>query len=129
MTFYAVFGGILQSDIDFPELTAIDGDRPNWTLRRHSSLPPLTHAVMVGEEELVGGVSARLERTPDRFRLSFDDTGTFDVARDGSSIAWLPAANAKAAVVRADVLGRVLAVALHAAGDLCLHASAAAIGG
>jgi hypothetical protein len=84
---------------------------------------------MVGEEELVGGVSARLERTPDRFRLSFDDTGTFDVARDGSSIAWLPAPNAKAAVVRADVLGRVLAVALHAAGDLCLHASAAAIGG
>jgi hypothetical protein len=129
MTFYEVFGGILQSDLDFPELTAVDGDRPDWTLRRRASLAPLIDAVTTGEEELVGGVVARLERAKDRFRLRFDDTGTFDVSRDGSSITWLPALGATPAVVRADVLGRVLSVALHASGDLCLHASAAAIGG
>jgi hypothetical protein len=129
MTFYEVFGGVLQSDIDFPELTAIDADCPNWTLRRRVSLPPLPDVVLVGEEQLVGGVAARLERGGDRYRLRFDDTGTFDVARDGSRIGWLPATNANAGIVRADILGRVLSVALHAAGDFCLHASAAEIGG
>ena len=129
MTCYEVFGGVLQSDIEFPELPASERDRPDWTLRRRESLVPLSDAVVVGVEELVGGVAARLERGRDRFRLRFDDTGSFDIARDGARIDWSPLPGASPAVVRADVLGRVLSVALHAAGDLCLHASAAAIGG
>lgn len=129
MTCYEVFGGVLQSDIEFPELPTSERDRPDWTLRRHEELVPLSDTVLVGVEELVGGVAARLERGRDRFRLRFDDTGSFDIARDGARIDWSPVAGATPAVVRADVLGRVLSVALHAAGDLCLHASAAAIGG
>lgn len=129
MTCYEVFGGVLQSDIEFPELPASERDRPDWTLRRLESLVPLSDAVVVGVEELVGGVAARLERGRDRFRLRFDDTGSFDIGRDGARIDWCPLPGASPAVVRADVLGRVLSVALHAAGDLCLHASAAAIGG
>ena len=129
MTCYEVFGGVLQSDIEFPELPRSERERPDWTLRRRESLVPLSDPVIVGVEELVGGVAARLERGGDRFRLRFDDTGSFDIARDGARIDWSPLPGATPAVVRADVLGRVLSVALHAAGDLCLHASAAAIGG
>ena len=129
MTCYEVFGGVLQSDIEFPELPASERDRPDWTLCRREGLVPLSDAVVVGVEELVGGVAARLERGRDRFRLRFDDTGSFDIARDGARIEWSPLPGASPSVVRADVLGRVLSVALHAAGDLCLHASAAAIAG
>jgi len=129
MACYEVFGGVLQSDIDFPELPASGRDRPDWTLRRREALVPLSDAVVIGVEELVGGVAARLERGHDRFRLRFDDTGSFDIARDGARIDWCPLPGASPAVVRADVLGRVLSVALHAAGDFCLHASAAALGG
>ena len=129
MTCYEVFGGVLQSDIEFPELPTSERDRPDWTLRRRESLAPLSDPVVVGVEALAGGVAARLERGRDRFRLRFDDTGSFDITRDGARIDWSPVPGATPAVVRADVLGRVLSVALHAAGDLCLHASAAAIGG
>jgi hypothetical protein len=129
MTCYEVFGGVLQSDIEFPELPASARVRPDWTLRRREALVPLSDAVVIGVEDLVGGVAARLERGGDRFRLRFDDTGSFDIARDGARIDWYPLPGASPTVVRADVLGRVLSVALHAAGDLCLHASAAAIGG
>jgi len=84
--FYRVFGGTLQSDIEFPELPIVGPRRPDWTLTRSSSLAPLTDSVRLGEEALVAGVSARMERATDRFRLSFDDTGTFDIATDGSQI-------------------------------------------
>ena len=129
MMHYEVFGGVLRTEIEFPELTAIDARRPDWTLTRNSTLSALQHTVLLGEEELVAGVKARFERAGDRFRLSFSDTGSFDISGDGSAIAWVPAPNADPELVRSDVLGRVLAVALHAAGDLCLHASAAAIDG
>ena len=129
MTCYEVFGGVLQSDIEFPELPASGRDRPDWTLRQRESLVPLADAGVIGVEDLVGGVAARLERGRDRYRLRFDDTGSFDIAHDGKRIDWSPLPGASPAVVRADVLGRVLSLALHAAGDLCLHASAAAIAG
>jgi hypothetical protein len=129
MMFYVVFGGVFQSEIDFPELVAIDARHPDWTLTRRSSLAPLSRPVLLGEEELVAGVTARFERGTDRFRLSFDDTGTFDISTDGSRIEWVPSPSGDPDLVRSDVLGRVLAVSLHAAGDLCLHGSAAALDG
>lgn len=127
--FYEVFGGVLQSEIEFPELSAVDERRPDWTLTRSSSLVALPVGALLGEEELAAGVTARFLRGRDRFRLSFGDTGTFDISSDGSRIEWVAAPDADPDVVRSDVLGRVLAVALHAAGDLCLHGSAAAVYG
>jgi energy-coupling factor transporter ATP-binding protein EcfA2 len=127
--YYEVFGGVFQSEIEFPELAAIDARRPDWTLTRCSSLPTLRDRVLLGEEELAAGVTARFERGADRFRLSFDDTGTFDIMSDGSRIEWVQSPNGDSDLVRSDFLGRVLAVALHAAGDLCLHGSAAALNG
>ena len=129
MMFYEVFRGVFQSEIEFPELVAIDARRPDWTLTRCSSLATLSGRVLLGQEELAAGITARFERGTDRFRLSFDDTGTFDISTDGSRIEWAPSPNGDTDLVRSDVLGRVFAVSLHAAGDLCLHGSAAAIDG
>jgi hypothetical protein len=128
MWFYEVFGGVLRSDIEFPELRVLSAQRPDWTLRSVCSLAPLEGGVVLGEESLFGGVNARLERGEDQFRLRFDDTGTFDISADGSTIDWMPGHGAEADLVRSDVLGRVLSIAMHAAGDLCVHASAVAIG-
>ena len=101
--FYDVFGGVFQSEIEFPELVAIDARRPDWTLTRCSSLATLSGRVLLGEEELASGITARFERGTDRFRLSFDDTGTFDISTDGSRIEWAPSPDGDAALVRSDV--------------------------
>jgi hypothetical protein len=63
------------------------------------------------------------------FRLIFDDTGRFDVVASEKRITWYPGACATAAAVRADLLGRVIAMAAHATGALTLHASAVSIEG
>ncbi len=90
MTRYEVFGGVLQSDIEFPELLASERERPDWTLRCRESLVPLSDAVVVGVEDLIVGVAARLERGRTGSVFRFDDTGSFDIARDGARIDWSP---------------------------------------
>ena len=60
------------------------------------------------------------------YRFVFDDTGTFEVTADGREIAWMPGPKFEESWVRADVTGRVMALALHASGYLCLHGSAVA---
>jgi hypothetical protein len=62
-------------------------------------------------------------------RLAFDDTGTFDVLRAERLIVWYPGPSESAAAVRADLLGRVIALAAHVDGALALHASAVSIDG
>src|SRR5262249_44164130 len=103
--------------------------RADWTLRRAGRVEPLEGSTLLGEEILAGDVAARLERGDDRFRLHFGDTGTFDISLDGSEIGWTPAPSADESLARSDFLGRVLSIALHASGDLCLHASASTLGG
>jgi len=124
MRCYQLFGGALRSDIDFPELRSIESDAPSWSLRSVSSVPDMMHDTLLGESELVPGFQVRLFRHARGFRFVFDDTGTFDITNGGGDIAWLAGASFEESWVRADVTGRVLAVALHAAGHLCLHGSA-----
>ncbi|MBA2683233.1 MAG: hypothetical protein H0U66_01905 [Gemmatimonadaceae bacterium] len=125
---YQVFGGALRSDIEFPELRVIDGDAPSWTLRSTTLVPDMTAAVLLGEAEVIPGCHVRLFRHSAGFRFVFDDTGSFDITRSGTDIAWSKGPNAEDAWVRADITGRVLAVAMHASGHLCLHGSAVATG-
>jgi hypothetical protein len=84
---------------------------------------------LLGVQDLVPGFHVRLFRHTRGFRFVFDDTGTFDITNGGREIAWLAGPSFEEPWVRADVTGRVLAVALHAAGHLCLHGSAVTTSG
>jgi hypothetical protein len=126
---YQVFGGVLRSDIEFPELRTIESDAPNWTLRSTSLAPDMTSATRLGEAEVIPGFFVRLFRHEHGFRFVFDDTGIFDITQNGRDIAWTPGPHYEDSWVRADVTGRVMALALHASGHLCLHGSAVATAG
>src|SRR3954454_19892503 len=94
MAEYEIFGGRLRSEMLLPELREVKSGSANWTFRVAQERPPLLAPVLLGEERLIDTVSVRLERDADRFRLSFDDTGSFDVGADGSDITWYPAPGA-----------------------------------
>jgi hypothetical protein len=126
---YQVFGGVFRSDIDFPELRTIESGAPNWTLRSTSLAPEMTAAALLGEAEVIPGFFVRLFRHEHGFRFVFDDTGIFDITRNGQDIAWTAGPHFEDSWVRADVTGRVMALALHASGHLCLHGSAVATTG
>jgi hypothetical protein len=127
MPLYRVFGGILATDLDFPELAPCQEGKPSWRLTLHGSaaLPSDSHAM--GEDVVWGDVRVRTYRHGGGFSMSFDDTGRFDVSADGTQILWHCGGRASPEG-RADVLGRVLPLALHAAGILSLHASAVSFG-
>ncbi len=127
---FRVFGGLLEAPFPFPELRTADGDDPaDWTLRVDEGDPPELATTSVGRDELVPGVDATLVRTPLGLRLSFDDTGTFDVNDGGATLTWYPVAGTDRELVRVDILGRVLAVAVHERGLLSLHGSGVSLGG
>ena len=129
MAHHRIYGGCLETEVTISALPNSEPCRADWRFRRSEHLDPLLDPVRLGEERLVDTVSVRLERGADRFRLTFDDTGTFDVSLDGSEIAWRPAAGADADLAQVDLLSRVLSLAIHASGDLCLHASAVVVDG
>lgn len=126
---YRVFGGALRSELPFPELPVDSSSEADWTLRVQEEPPPLVGPRPLGEEPLIDGVTARLVRDAERFRLSLEDTGSFDVSLDGRELTWYPAPGADEELARLDVIGRVLALAEHAAGAHCLHASSIVIDG
>lgn len=126
---YRVFGSVLESDMEFPELIPIDGPgRPRWAFRIETSPPPACSGKLRGERQL-GAESYSLWETPDGFRLEYSHAGVFDLCSDGTQIIWYEREGALEELVRTIVLGPVLAVALELTGLLCLHGSAVAIGG
>jgi hypothetical protein len=129
MNFYQIYGGRLESEIEIPELRIAEPGPADWRLRLAASVDVLADATPIGVEQLLPDVCARLSRASDRFRLTFEDTGTFDVSLDGCDITWTPAPGTDHELARVDLIGRVLALAIHAGGDVCLHASAVSIDG
>ena len=124
---YQVFGGALRSDIEFPELRTIESDAPSWTLRTIAAAPDMTSAQLLGQAEILPGFHVKLFSHERGYRFVFDDTGTFDITDSGREIAWAAGPHFEESWVRADVTGRVMALALHASGHLCLHGSAVAV--
>jgi hypothetical protein len=125
---YQVFGGVLRSELEFPELDAVAAGEPDWTLT--VTFTPAADVPLgppLGEDRVDVNVMVRSYAIPAGFRLVYDDTGVFDVSEGGRAIRWhrSPASDAEAG--RLDVLGRVLALALHASGWLSLHGSAVAL--
>jgi len=124
---YRVFGGVLEAPFAFPELRVASGEGPtDWRLLVGERVAG-REATVLGDEELAAGIKATLSRTSDGLRLVLDDTGTFDVDHDGRELTWYPAPGCDPDLVRLDILGRVLALAAHERGLLCLHGSGVAI--
>ena len=125
MNNYQVFGGVLRSELEFPELDPAMRGEPDWTLTvTTNAAPDVPLGAPLGEDKVDQGVMVRSFVTPQGFRLVYDDTGVFDVTAGGREIRWHRPETADLEAGRLDVLGRVLALALHASGWLSLHGSA-----
>lgn len=126
---YSAFGGVLRSEIEFPELELVDcTTSPDWTLLVEPTRPTPRALVALGERR-VGAESYRLWRAGDGFRLEHSHAGTFDLSGDGTCIRWYHDRGAIPELVRNIVLGPAIALALELAGFLCLHGSAVSVGG
>ncbi len=125
---YSLFGGCLHSALEIPGLPVSASPDETWRL---TVVPGGAGScgAMLGTEEVDPGCTVRLHQQPDGLRLSYDDTGCFDIHSNGRDIVWYPAAGASDELARLDVIGRVLATALHVSGLLPLHGSAVGIDG
>jgi hypothetical protein len=128
MNSYLVFGGVLRTELEFPELDVATRGDADWTLTVSTApAPDVPLGDPLGEDRVDLGVMVRSYTTPSGFRLVYDDTGVFDVTAGGREIRWHRPQGADLEAGRLDVLGRVLALALHASGWLSLHGSAVAL--
>ena len=126
---FVAFGGVLRSEIEFPELPLATGCvKPDWTLIVESSEPPSGAFVHLGERQL-HAERYDLWRSPAGFRLAYSHAGTFDISHDGTQIIWYHQPEAILELVRSIVLGPAIALALELSGLLCLHGSAVSLGG
>jgi hypothetical protein len=123
---YSIYGACLGTDVEFPELRVLTGVQPKWTFSAIPRLEPAQDAAELGAELVWGEVYARLYRHSAGHRITVDDTGEFDLSRDGHSIRWQIRDASWPDFVRAHLMGRVLATSLFLDGWLPLHGSAVA---
>lgn len=127
---YAVFGGRLRSPLVLAGLPPLPPDgAPDWRLRIADAPPAPASAGAPAAEWTDGDLRIRLTHLPTGWRLAYDDTGTYDVSADGARWTWHPGPDAPRELVQADLLGRVLALALSARGALPLHGAAVTVAG
>jgi hypothetical protein len=126
---YEAFGGCIRSPFELAQLRRVDRCTPDWVVERSGAAAPDAEATLLGAEEVEAGITVRAFRLADGYRLVFDDTGVWDVPAGGGVIRWFEGRETDPRKLEQDLLGRVLPLALHAAGSLCLHGSAVVIGG
>jgi hypothetical protein len=122
-----IFGGILRSEIPFPELRPSVGGQPTWSFHQSTEAPPPDAEELLGEVAFDATCKLRVSKTPRGLRFAYTDTGVFDVLKGGRELIWFPAPDANVDLALIDVVGRVMAGALHLSGLLCLHGSAVAL--
>jgi hypothetical protein len=130
MTAFHVFGDRLEAPLTFPELREAPGSAAAWTLtiEPSGSAAARPEGDLLGEDTVYGTCMVRAYKRPDGgFSLVYDDTGRFDISVDGRRIVWWRPEEAVEEAARADVVSRVLAMAMHVNGILTLHASAIAV--
>jgi hypothetical protein len=125
---YRVFGGVLRSQLEFPELEPSVGGAPTWLLRVGESAPERPGATIRGERQ-IGPERYRLLALDEGARLEYSHAGVFELSFARGEIVWYPNGydETQRELARSIVLGPVLALALEAAGHLCLHGSAVAL--
>jgi hypothetical protein len=126
---YSVFGGTLRSELAFPELSPADSLPPRWVIHTSRASVASSGREFLGEDHVDGSTRVRLWQAEAGLQLTYDDTGTFTIGRDGKEITWSPGDDPNPEAVRLDILGRVLPLALHLQGKFCLHASAVTVAG
>jgi len=117
---YRAFGLDLLSDIPLPELPPGDGDA-SVTIRLDIDLLPLPPQITTSLRS-VWRAFDRQEAV-----LHFPQAGQFTM-RCGREVAFQPAADSRASLVRLLLLGPVMGALLYQRGKLVLHASAVKIG-
>jgi hypothetical protein len=125
-----VYGLGVQCPFELPELdspTSLDSQA--WRIEACSGPAPDAALKPTGIDTVYGSVRVRSSISDDFARLTFDDTGTFDLHLSARLIRWYRGPDSNTAAVRADLLGRVLAMAAHGDGAFVLHASAVTIDG
>ena len=125
---YSVLGGVLRSEIEFPELPAAAPGHPRWSLEVREMAQPVASAELLGERRL-GEEVYRLYATSAGFRLEYSHAGCFDVSRDGARISWSPLPDASLELARSIILGPGLSLSLEIDDLLCLHGSAVGVTG
>ena len=123
-----MYGGILRSELPFPDLRPSSGGEPSWWFRRSAEQPPDCAGEVLGEETFEGQVRLEVTKMPTGLRFAYTDTGVFDISDGGRNLVWYSTTGAPLDLARIDVMGRVMAGALHLGGLLCLHGSAVALG-
>jgi hypothetical protein len=131
---YFVYGGHLRSELEFPSLLPGRAERVDWTLRVAESGLQAKECRLRGVREYGNGWTMRLfDSSTGGMRVEFGAAGTYDVEpRKGSrgwEIVWYPSEDVVPELVRATVLGPVMALTLLSSGVLSLHGSAVSIDG
>jgi hypothetical protein len=121
---YAIFGGTLRSELDFPELVAVHGPAADWTLRVGALPPDDERADVLHDATLSPSCRVRVTRHAGRHRFIHSCTGTFEISPDGREICFSPAPGARLDVARTDLIARVLLLAAHRPGVAWMHGSA-----
>lgn len=128
MPSFRAFGRVLRADFPLPELDPAPPGPAHWHVVRAAS-PAAPSGDPCGSEPLYDDVSASLHRREDRWWITVDDTGTYEWDPGTRTISCWQAPYGSDDFLRAHLLGRVLATAMHDDGCLVLHAGAVAIGG
>jgi hypothetical protein len=124
---YQVFGGCLRSDLEFPNLPPAPLSAvPSWRLHVLDSPAPERATSELRTEQLSDELRVTLASISDGFRVTYSDTGSYDLTDGGHSITWYRPSGSDVTDARLDILGTLLTLALHLHDRLTLHGSAVA---
>jgi hypothetical protein len=126
---YYAFGGCFRSELEFPDLSACPSSRAPDRFVVVSDGTIEEAGELQGAREVEPGWTLRLLRIRGGWRLEYEATGAYEILDEGRRIVWHRGSDRRDEVVRAVILGPVMALALHEAGTLCLHGSAIAVAG
>lgn len=126
--YYSAFGGRVQSELPLPELPRADVGPADWTLREARHGMPKPNGDLLGVANK-GACRITLWRSETGFRLRHTCVGEYDISADGSHITCWRNGDSSNEAIQNDLTGRLIPLAFHARGALCLHASGVDVGG